>query len=105
MITTDRVQVLSNINNLTEEMYLYKEKSKDTKRIVSNAGFNTKKALEQPCYYNNKEVYEVVKKWDSYKQKLEGLIIQDLICAISPEYRFDQIFLEEIGFRKCSKCF
>lgn len=103
--TTDRLQTLININNLVEEMYLYKGQSKHIKRIVTNAGFNTKKALKQPCYYNNKEDYEIVKAWDSYKQRLEDLIIKDLICTISPEYRFDQGFLEKIGFRKCSKCF
>lgn len=105
IIPTDRLQTLSNINNLAEEMYLYKEQSKHIKRIVSNAGFNTKKALKQPCYYNDKEAYEVVKAWDSYKQRLKDLIIQDLIYVISPKYRFDQSFLEKIGFRKCSKCF
>lgn len=103
--TTDRFQTLSDINNLVEEMYLYKEQSKNIKRIVSNTGFNTKKALKQPCYYNDKEVYEIVKAWDSYKQRLENLIIQDLICDKLPGYRFDQSFLEKIGFRKCSKCF
>ena len=104
IITEDKNRLLNEICNLIEEMYQYKNQSKNIKSIISNAGFNTKKALKDPCYYNNNETYSVVETWHNYKEKLKDLIIQDLIMLISPDYKFDQEFLEKIGFKKCSKC-
>ena len=104
ILTEDRDQLLNKIFNLTEEMHQYKNQSEIIKRIVSNAGFNTKKALRQPCYYSNKESLGIIKLWHNYKEQLKDLIIQDLISIKNPDYKFDHKFLEEIGFKKCSKC-
>lgn len=104
IITEDRDQILNKICDLTEEMHRYKNQSKNIKSIISNAGFNTKKALKQPCYCDNDDIHAVVETWHNYKEKLKDLIIQDLTTIISPDYKFDHNFLEEIGFKKCSKC-
>ena len=102
VFTGGHKQILSEISNIIEEMHKYKNQSNEVKRIISNTGFNTKKALKHPLY---NESHEIIREWDNYKTKLKDLIIQDLTSIIAPEYKFDHDFLEELGFKKCSECF
>lgn len=102
ILMDEHEQILNEISNIIEEMHRYKNQSKEVARVISNTGFNTKKALKNDLYNKN---HKVIKKWDDYKTKLKDLIIKDLADTIAPDYKFDHVFLEELGFKKCSKCF
>jgi nucleoside diphosphate kinase len=98
----NEIQALNAIYLLVEEMNEYKNQSSHIKKIIQNTGFNTKMSLKYPAYAND---VEIIQTWDTYKKSLNDLIIQDLIARKNPEYKFDEGFLEELGLKKCSKCF
>lgn len=98
----DESQILNAIYLLVEEMNEYKNQSSHTKKIIQKTGFNTKMSLKYPAYAND---IDIIQSWDTYKKRLNDLLVQDLILRKNPEYRFDESFLEELGLKKCSKCF
>lgn len=101
-IDGDSNQILEKIHQTISEMTVYKNESTHIAKIVSNTGFNTKAALKNPLFSDDKPIIII---WDEYKSKLKDLIIQHLTTEIAPDYKFDNQFLEDLGFRKCSKCF
>ncbi|QTR46592.1 hypothetical protein J9253_01130 [Thiothrix litoralis] len=102
MMDGDNNQILEKIHQTIDEMNKYKIESIDVGNIISKTGFNTKAALKNPLFNNEQSI---IKTWDEYKSKLKDLIIQHLTIEIAPDYKFDHQFLEDLGFRKCSKCF
>jgi hypothetical protein len=102
MVDTDSNQILEEIHQTVRKMNEYKNESTHIAKIVSNTGFNTKAALKNSLFSDDKPI---ITRWDEYKSKLRDLMTQGLISTIAPDYKFDHKFLEDLGFRKCSTCF